>query len=527
MVCMVFMLATVFVWQHLEHVSTAVSDVKSQTVPIALSADELALHVSEVQQFLTDASLTRSVNSIVEAEASATKFKFNLRKINNLSQLIATSPESLALHTIETEFDDLFVFGKRMADAYSRSQAEGDTLMTDFDVKSKKLIQLVTDFRQQQVENALNSIDRSHDNIIGARQWLLTTNLSALLIAMALSQLISRSITMPIAELASVIGKVGEHGDLSVRSSIETRCELGMMARYVNKTLCQVGNTIGNVVNISEHVSQDAARLAAATEQANISSIDQSNATSEIATAMTQLSISVNEVAQRTDETDSETQLISEQIAMGIDGIKHAIEELTYSATAVEASTDKINVLTDRSGQISGIIQVIEGIANQTNLLALNAAIEAARAGEMGRGFAVVAEEVRRLAERTAISTTEIGNLISAIQTEIANVAESMKRSREQVENSVKFTEDTGQIFFKISESIQHSALHVKEIAYAVQEQKLACSSLATSMDQIAQRTEENNSVNYSVSKSSAHLKTLANSLNTAVSFFQLGSATE
>lgn len=213
-------------------------------------------------------------------------------------------------------------------------------------------------------------------------------------------------------------------------------------------------------------------------------------------------------------------------IALSADELALHVFELQQFLNHVSL-TRSVNSIVEAEASATKFKVSLRKIANQTNLLALNAAIEAAMAGEMGRGFAGVAEEVRRLAERTAISTTEIGNLISAIQTEIPNVDERMKRSREQVKNCVKFTEDSGQIFFKISERVQHSALHVKEIASAIQERKLECSRLSTNMDQIAQRTEENNSVNHSVSKSSAQLKTLADSLNAAGSFFQLASATE
>ena len=97
-----------------------------------------------------------------------------------------------------------------------------------------------------------------------------------------------------------------------------------------------------------------------------------------------------------------------------------AVQGIHQVAGTVGETAHLITALGQRSDQIGQIIQVIRGIAEQTNLLALNAAIEAARASEQGRGFAVVADEVRNLAERTAGATAEIGEMIKAIQTAVA-----------------------------------------------------------------------------------------------------------
>jgi len=105
--------------------------------------------------------------------------------------------------------------------------------------------------------------------------------------------------------------------------------------------------------------------------------------------------------------------------------LRHVAEKTHETASSVE-------LLSERASQIGGIVSLIKEIADQTNLLALNAAIEAARAGEQGRGFAVVADEVRKLAERTTGATSEISSLVSAIQTETFNVKEQMEISPQQ-----------------------------------------------------------------------------------------------
>jgi methyl-accepting chemotaxis protein len=111
------------------------------------------------------------------------------------------------------------------------------------------------------------------------------------------------------------------------------------------------------------------------------------------------------------------------------------------------------NILADKSAEIGKIVDFISSIAEQTNLLALNAAIEAARAGEHGRGFAVVAEEIRKLAEGSAMSTKQITQIIKDVQRETLSLGESMNKGILEIKNGVNVAEESKQVFKKIRES--------------------------------------------------------------------------
>lgn len=125
-------------------------------------------------------------------------------------------------------------------------------------------------------------------------------------------------------------------------------------------------------------------------------------------------------------------------------------DQMTNIDAIVKESVERVKELDVHYQNITKFVAVIEDITNQTNFLALNASIEAARAGEHGRGFAVVAEEIRKLAEQSAISVTEIVELVGSIQVESENVTESLISGYEEVREGTDRIQKTSETFQEI-----------------------------------------------------------------------------
>ena len=187
-------------------------------------------------------------------------------------------------------------------------------------------------------------------------------------------------------------------------------------------------------------------------QQQHETTIAEFNSTAELSNMHGQLFQHMNSYCESAKEIQSTLAALAQTMKHENEEIGKATGALGTNLTAVERISDNLHKmsektvetaasvdhLNERTSQIGGIVKLIKEIADQTNLLALNAAIEAARAGEQGRGFAVVADEVRKLAERTSTATSEIGQLVSAIQSETAAVKQLVEVSPQQAEGFLK-----------------------------------------------------------------------------------------
>jgi methyl-accepting chemotaxis protein len=279
-------------------------------------------------------------------------------------------------------------------------------------------------------------------------------------------------------------------GDLTRKLKIPGRDDFSWLAYEYD---CARKGLVTLVAELKEHsrsVNEATAELGAASASISDGTDKQSDAAAGISSAVEELAVSVSQVADHAREARELSASAGDLSAEGKRTMDDVVGEVSGIADSVRASSGVVESLGQKSTNMRQIVKVIGDVAEQTNLLALNAAIEAARAGEQGRGFAVVADEVRKLAERTATSTREIGAMIESIYEGTRQAVSSMEASVGRVDGGVGLAQAAGARIGALSDNARSAATAVAEISAAIEQQRGASNDIARHVERIAQMAE-------------------------------------
>lgn len=304
--------------------------------------------------------------------------------------------------------------------------------------------------------------------------------------------LFARALARQLASMTAVISSAADRLDFTESSAPLPEDEIGQALQAYGRLLARLRNSF---ISIQE----DVAKLTEVTEGVDQSSRNiarnskvQSDASTNMASAVEQMTASIARVADQADEASKHTQEsreIAEQSANVILSTVNCIQQISET---VREAAGRIKALRADCDSIASMAQIIREIADQTNLLALNAAIEAARAGEQGRGFAVVADEVRKLAERTTHSTQEINGLLVSMQESARLAVDSMSNTERAVDDGVVHAREAGESIQQIKTGAEAAASVMAEISSAMREQETSSVGISRNIEQIARMSEQN-----------------------------------
>lgn len=409
------------------------------------------------------------------------------------------------------------------------------------------ILSKLIEVQEQNIANTRNDIDAYQLTMV---TLMIIITIVSILLAIVISYVLSRNISKPVGQVTDALEEIAQ-GNLSMEPlNIKNRDEIGKMANSFNTMLEDLRGIVSSVSDSSMQVAANAQELSASSEQSLASSqmvaksaenqlhtsTEQSHFMNTSIDSMNELRTSIDQISGDNEQMLHATNDVKVLIDQGATSIKNVVNQMETIHETFKDTTAMMHTMEQHSNSIQNITSLITDIADQTNLLALNAAIEAARAGEHGKGFAVVAEEVRKLAEQSKNSATEIGSMVEQIQQTSSDATKTIVAGGTKVDEGMEKTSESLHVFRNIESGIGEVVYRVESVSAAVEEiqamtgsviesvqhvQQLATQTADTASDTSA-ATEEQLAATEEISSNAQSLSDLAEKLQYEVNHFKL-----
>lgn len=452
-----------------------------------------------------------------KVKAASATYKDSLKKIAGL-ELSAKGKEILA--ACKENFDVSQQANERVIELLKKGDMnQASTMLMGSVMVSGMLSQSSDDLVKYQQGLTKKAAGEARVTYRRAVIILLVAGVLIMSFAMFLAVFLKNSIIRPLKEAVSVAHRIAQ-GDLTVRIDTAATDETGQLLAAMKNMAESLQHIIGEVKVAAENIGAASRQMNNSSETMSHGAGEQAARASQVATASEEMSQTVLDVAKSSASIETSATETAKLAKEGEAVVERSVEKVRAIARTIDESGQSIKLLGERSDQIGAILNVINEIADQTNLLALNAAIEAARAGEAGRGFAVVADEVRKLAERTGSSTSEIGTMIRSIQEEVSKAVSSMDGIIREVKVGVDLSTQGGGVLRNIVDSVDQLHVMVQQIASATEEMAQTSDEINKDIEMIASVSRETSGNSEQIKGASNQLSELSVNLERIVSGF-------
>ena len=368
------------------------------------------------------------------------------------------------------------------------------------------------------------SLDSVESEVSAFRLKIAGVALGALGALLVIIYLLTRHfVTVPLDELRKGLSDIARgEGDLTRRLPVKGKDEVGQSAAVFNEMMENFNQLVRQVRDAASQVSSRVSSLSDSADRVTQSSQQQNEKSELAATSVEQLVSSISSIAQSAEHVQHQSQESLSRATEGSRNLNVLLGEMNVVERAVKEMADSVNNFVHNTEAITLMTREVKDIAEQTNLLALNAAIEAARAGEQGRGFAVVADEVRKLAEKSSRSASEIDAITASLSAQSVSVRRSIEAGLTHLESSQAAVSSVSDILQATNGSVAEVGHGLDAIAAATDQQRRFSSDVEASIEAIAGMARENSGTVEQTAGAAHDLKGLADGLASLVGRFKV-----
>lgn len=367
----------------------------------------------------------------------------------------------------------------------------------------------------------LTKVAEIYDFIRNTRIGMALGYAAALILAIFSGYFLLRGITQPLARLVAAAESMRQ-GDFTQRVSLDRGDQFGALAKGFDRMIEELTHVVGQVQKSGIQVNASSAEIAASAKQQQATASEISATVTEIGATSKEISATSKELLRTVNDVATVAEDTANLAGHGQAGLAR-MEETMKSVMAASGSIgEKLATLNEKATNINHVVTTITKVADQTNLLSLNAAIEAEKAGEFGRGFSVVANEIRRLADQTAVATEDIETTVKEMQSAVSAGVMGMDKFSEEVRRAVREVQEVGTQLSQIITQVQTLTPRFEAVSEGMQAQSTGAQQISDALGQLSEAAKETAESLRQSSRVIDQLTEASNGLRNSVSRFKL-----